>query len=163
MLGGPGANALEWKPLPAPQDIGRNAKRKAQGWQEVALGGFFLLIGSIVVLLLGVGDVWLLVLGGIIPLALGGLVLMFGVIHLTTPASAKQQARGSFEGKAIGAIFCAFLLPPLGLLLAVMSLRSIQTDPTRRGRGLAIASLVVSLVSLSWFVFYTLPNLVRKA
>ena len=83
-----------WAPPPGGQAVAapavsrardRSAKRRADGVQELVLGAFLLVVGSLV-LLLGSRSFFLFWLGGILPLAVGGLCLIIGAIHVTTPS-----------------------------------------------------------------------------
>jgi outer membrane protein assembly factor BamB len=69
----------------------------------------------------------------------------------------REPIRPPFHRLAIASLFCALLLPPVGLVLAVVALvRIARAREPRRGRGLAIASLVVSIpgAALTGFLIY---------
>ena len=109
----------------------------------MAAGGIFMLSAVI----LGPSWTWV---GGWVCLSIGALIMMVGAIHLTTRATAEQALQKETEPNAITAIFFAFLMPPVGLVLAILSLGRIKKNPELRGRGLAISSLVLSLASMGF-------------
>jgi hypothetical protein len=47
---------------------------------------------------------------------------------------------------AILALVCAFLMPVLGIIFAIVALVKINDNPSLKGKGLAIAGLVISLL-----------------
>lgn len=49
---------------------------------------------------------------------------------------------------AIVGFICAWVLPPAGLACSIVALSRIADDRTLRGRGLAIAGIVVSAIAL---------------
>jgi hypothetical protein len=49
---------------------------------------------------------------------------------------------------AIAALVCAFVMPLLGIIFAIVALVKINENPNLKGKGLAIAALVVSLIWL---------------
>jgi hypothetical protein len=49
---------------------------------------------------------------------------------------------------AIVALVCAFVMPLLGIIFAIVALVKINDNPSLKGKGLAIAALIVSLVWL---------------
>jgi hypothetical protein len=44
------------------------------------------------------------------------------------------------------AFVCAFLFPPAGLILGIIAWVEIDKDPSLKGRGLAIAAIILSIV-----------------
>ncbi|MFO7945375.1 MAG: zinc-ribbon domain-containing protein [Armatimonadota bacterium] len=58
------------------------------------------------------------------------------------PAAPEPQGT---SGLAIGALVCAFLIPPLGLILGVVAVGQLDRDRQTGGRNLAIAAIVVSV------------------
>ncbi|MFP3905295.1 MAG: DUF4190 domain-containing protein [Armatimonadota bacterium] len=59
------------------------------------------------------------------------------------PAAAPEPQGTS--GLAIAALICAFLIPPLGLILGVVAVGQLDRDKQTRGRNLAIGAIVVSV------------------
>ena len=62
--------------------------------------------------------------------------------NLTSSPAPKDPSKTS--GLAIASLICAFLIPPLGLVLAVLALRSIKSNRATGGKGIAVAGAVVS-------------------
>ena len=58
------------------------------------------------------------------------------------------------SGLAIASLICALLIPPVGLILAIVALRSMKANPAIGGKGVAVAGVVVS--SLFTLVFTVL-------
>ena len=61
-----------------------------------------------------------------------------------SPPSSTPTEPLKTSGLAIASLICAFLIPPLGLVLAVLALRSIKSNPATGGKGIAVAGAVVS-------------------
>ena len=83
-----------------------------------------------------------------------------------SPPSSTPTEPLTTSGLAIGSLICAFLIPPLGLVLAVLALRSIKSNPATGGKGIAVAGAVVSgvfslmLVSLTILIAtIAIPNI----
>jgi Domain of unknown function (DUF4190) len=57
------------------------------------------------------------------------------------------QASGGTNGMAIASLVCAFLCSILGLVFGIVALNQINQRP-QGGRGLAIAGIVISIVSI---------------
>lgn len=51
------------------------------------------------------------------------------------------------NGMAIAGFVCSFLCWPLGLIFSILGMSQTSKDPSQGGRGLAIAGLVLSIVS----------------
>ena len=51
------------------------------------------------------------------------------------------------NGMAIAGFVCSFLCWPLGLIFSILGMSQTSKDPSQGGRGLAIAGLVISIVS----------------
>jgi hypothetical protein len=49
---------------------------------------------------------------------------------------------------AIAGFICSFLCWPLGLIFSILGMSQTSKDPSQGGRGLAIAGLVISIVSI---------------
>lgn len=59
------------------------------------------------------------------------------------------------NGMAIAGFICSFLCWPLGLVFSIIGMNQTSKDPSQGGRGLAIAGLVISIVSVVLtFVFW---------
>ena len=58
------------------------------------------------------------------------------------------------SGLAIASLICALLIPPVGLILAIVALRSMKANPAIGGKGVAVAGVVVS--SLFTLIFTVL-------
>lgn len=52
------------------------------------------------------------------------------------------------NGMAIAGFVCSLLCSPLGLIFSILGMSQTSKDPSQGGRGLAIAGLVISIVSL---------------
>ncbi len=52
------------------------------------------------------------------------------------------------NGMAITGFVCSFLCWPLGLIFSIIGMSQTSKDPSQGGRGLAIAGLVISIVSI---------------
>lgn len=52
------------------------------------------------------------------------------------------------NGMAIAGFICSFLCWPLGLIFSILGMSQTSKDPSQGGRGLAIAGLVISIVSI---------------
>ena len=61
-----------------------------------------------------------------------------------SPPSSPSPEPLKTSGLAIASLICAFLVPPLGLVLGLLALRSIKSNPATGGKGIAIAGAVVS-------------------
>ena len=60
------------------------------------------------------------------------------------------------SGLAIASLICALLIPPVGLILAIVALRSMKANPAVGGKGIAVAGVVVS--SLFSLIIVAIPN-----
>lgn len=59
------------------------------------------------------------------------------------------------NGMAIAGFVLSFFCSPLGLIFSAIGLSQINKDPSQGGKGLAIAGLVISIVSfLIAFVYW---------
>jgi len=52
------------------------------------------------------------------------------------------------NGMAVAGFVCSFLCWPLGLIFSILGMSQTSKDPSQGGRGLAIAGLVISIVSI---------------
>lgn len=69
---------------------------------------------------------------------------------------------------SVVSIFCCFttvITAPLGIIFSSIALSQINKDPMQRGKGLAIAGLVLSIIGLlsivGWFGIGSLPHIMR--
>ena len=60
------------------------------------------------------------------------------------------------SGLAIASLVCAILIPPLGLILGIVALRSMKANPAVGGKGIAVAGVVVS--SLFSLIIVAIPK-----
>ncbi|MBM3743808.1 MAG: DUF4190 domain-containing protein [Actinobacteria bacterium] len=58
------------------------------------------------------------------------------------------------NGMAITGFVCSLLCAPLGLIFSIIGMSQTSKDPSQGGRGLAIAGLVISIVSLVLYVVF---------
>ena len=54
---------------------------------------------------------------------------------------------------AIVALVSAFVIAPVGLILGIVSLVQIKNNPNQKGKGLAIAAIIISSIGILLFVF----------
>ena len=66
----------------------------------------------------------------------------------------------SYSGMAITALVLAFLLPLVGLILAIISLVKFNKGDRRKGKGMSIAALVISIIMMigSNILVYNIMN-----
>jgi competence protein ComGC len=69
------------------------------------------------------------------------------------------------SGLAIASLVCAILIPPVGLILAIVALRSMKANPAAGGKGIAVAGVAVSslfsLFIVMLVVVVAIPNLAK--
>jgi hypothetical protein len=59
------------------------------------------------------------------------------------------------NGMAIAGFVCSLFCWPLGLIFSIMGMSQTSKDPSQGGRGLAIAGLIISIVSVVLtFIFW---------
>lgn len=58
------------------------------------------------------------------------------------------------NGMAIAGFVCAFLCSPLGIVFSAIGMSQTSKDPSQGGRGLAIAGLIISIVSIFAYVIF---------
>jgi len=65
----------------------------------------------------------------------------------------RQYASQTTNGFAIaGFVTSLIACAPVGLILSAVALSQFKSDPNQKGKGLAIAGLVISLISLVFFL-----------
>jgi hypothetical protein len=72
------------------------------------------------------------------------------------PSGYAYPLAAGWNGFAIAGFLCAFLCGLIGIVFCVVALRQIKKR-NQRGRGLAVAGLVISLASIALFVVAQLP------
>jgi hypothetical protein len=68
------------------------------------------------------------------------------------PAQPMNVQESSYSGWAIAAMIFAFIAPLIGLILAIVALVVIKDNPSKKGKGLAIAALIISIVFMVLFL-----------
>lgn len=74
-------------------------------------------------------------------------------VVVSTPVSAPEPA----NGMAIAGFVCSFFFQVLGIIFSAIGLNRANKSATRKGRGLAIAGLVISIASLViWWLLWAI-------
>jgi hypothetical protein len=60
------------------------------------------------------------------------------------------------DGFAIAGFVCSFLIPLLGIIFSIIGLNRIKKNASLRGRGLAIAGIIISAVLMVLYVVLTI-------
>ena len=66
------------------------------------------------------------------------------------------------SGLAIASLICALLIPPVGLILAIVALQSMKANPAIGGKGVAVAGVVVSSLFTLIFTVLTVVFLIMR-
>ena len=76
-----------------------------------------------------------------------------GTIYIAPTPPVQEPA----NGMAIAGFVCSFFFQVLGIVFSAIGLSRANKSATKKGRGLAIAGLVISIVSLViWWIVYAL-------
>jgi hypothetical protein len=63
------------------------------------------------------------------------------------------DGRGPIMGLAVWAFVLSFLLGPVGIVLSLMALHRFKKEHNKRGRGFAIAGLIIGIITtISWIL-----------
>lgn len=95
-----------------------------------------------------------------------------GATQFSTPINGQVNGNagaGKTTGTAIGALVCAIvgliILPlPMGILgvsLGATGLNHIKTFPNDKGKGLAIAGIVIGIIDIVWWVFVVITKFAK--
>lgn len=68
--------------------------------------------------------------------------------------STKKEAQEKVSITGVLAFIFSILIPPAGLILAIISLRSIKSNPNIKGYKLALAGIITSIVIIILIVIY---------
>lgn len=74
------------------------------------------------------------------------------VVEFGTTHNAVQPTNGlAIAGFVLSIVGCGF---PIGLILSAIALGQFKKDPNQKGKGLAIAGLVIGIISVVFLFFY---------
>lgn len=69
-------------------------------------------------------------------------------MNTEAPSNARRTSRLAIAAFVVSLFSCLCLPAPVAMLLGVLALMQLNADPTRKGKGLAIAALVIPIPSL---------------
>ncbi len=82
-------------------------------------------------------------------------------VQPATPAVKKEE--NTAQTFAILGLVFSFIFSLVGLIMSAIALKKYKTQTTQEGRGMALAGLILSIISVAIFVFYFLIIVIAVA